>query len=215
MIFEDANENELARQEVHLQIIKPRLIELSAQGNGELSVSEVHEHLSRLIQGANVVRRDRDWLDAGADVMVPVVFRLGDYFGRDTDPAHISWKDIASTGTEADDLDDYMRLFDDGNGLNIYLIKEVTGNAVGFAQRNSGRMVMDITALNNTCVHEWLHAYGGDDLVGADPQENHICIENHLMVGKGCNQDMIDGPNGSDVRESEKLFFDLFSAADE
>ncbi|MEN8791896.1 MAG: hypothetical protein ABF324_06905 [Lentimonas sp.] len=120
MILEDGSDNELARQEVHLEIMKPRLIELSAQGNGELTESEVREHLNRLIQGANVVRGDRDWLDADADVMVPVTFRLGDYLGRDTDPAHISWENISSTGTQQGDLRRYMSDFDDGSGLNIY-----------------------------------------------------------------------------------------------
>jgi len=226
MIFEDANDNELARQEVHLEIIKPRIIALSAQANGEIPEYETRdangllvergarEEISRLIQGANVVRRDRDWLDEDADVMVPVTFRLGQYFGRDTDTAHIPWNTVSAADTVPanavkDDIRFYMTNFDDGNGLNIYLVKEVIG-AGGFAWRNSGSMVLPVDASNNICAHEWLHAFGGDDLVDAN-DDNHICIEHHLMVGKGCNQDLIDGPNGSDVRESEKVFFELFS----
>jgi len=217
MIFEDDNGNELARQEVHIEIIKPRLIHLSAQGNGELTASEVQDTLSRLIQGANVVRGDRDWLDADADVMVPVTFRLGQYFGRDTDPSHESWEYMDSDSDDSLELRDYMNNINGEEPLNIYLVREVFDKG-GYAWRSSKRMVLELFNVNshsNICAHEWLHAFAGDDLEEADSaytdDGNHLCLDGHLMVGADCSGTQ----PGSDVREIEKVFFEQYSEPDE
>ena len=203
MILEDDNGNELARQEVHLEIVSTRIISLSAQGNGELSEFLVKSTLTDLMQGANIVRRDRDGLDANADVSVPVTFRLGQFKGMDNDATHRDW-DITTSGyPEAEDILDYMRDF--FGGLNIYIIDDIT-NAGGFARTGAGIMVIPAQGSPDDMIaHEWLHAFGdiGPEIIDDANDDGHICVENHLMNGSGC--DPIQ--RGSDVRESEKDLF--------
>jgi len=194
MIFEDTNGNELARQEVHLKIIGTKPLSLSAQGHGGLGESMAQSNLTEMIQGANIVRRDRDGLDADADVSVPITFKLGQWKGMDNDPAHADWYTTTSSQYgESKDILDYMESVP--GGLNIYLLYDVT-NAGGFARRGAEVMVIPIQGSPHDVVaHEWLHAFGN---IG------HICTTDHLMVGDGCDSSI---QRGSDVTESEKTLF--------
>ncbi len=194
LILKNASGVEMTRKTANIEIMDTRVIWLSAQSHGQLSETVVKNKLKTWFSGANIVRRDRDWLDEDADVMVPVTFRLSELFPKDDNSAHSSWRNASSA--DISDIFSYLSIQGD---KQIYVVEDLYDNAGGIAGRGEGIMIIPLeNSPKDVIAHEWLHAFGD---IG------HICIEEHLMVGNGQGEPSCDKERGSDVREAEKILF--------
>ncbi len=192
LIVRGGNGVEIFRDSVNMSILENRVLDLTVQSHGGLDEGFARHKMQGYLQGANIVRRDRDHLAGTADVMVPVVFRMKDEMKpKDDNPNHTGWLNVGVAQSERNEILSYIR----DNEINVYLVLNIAESG-GFAW--PGDRVMAIAANNansDVIAHEWLHAFGGID---------HVCVDGHLMVGDGCDPSLI---RGSDVREEEKILF--------
>jgi len=202
MIFEDANENELARQEVHLKIRDvEQTIGLVAIAHDSLAESAVKSYLTEHIQGANAVRYDRDGLDENADTIVPVLFKLEALLPADS--THPDWDDVTyGTSGSANELTSVLNFISQVTvGAHIYVTGDIErhDNTVfpnGVTQLGSekGMCVALHKPTSRVISHEWLHAYGN---------VAHQCVDYHLMEGDISGQPPCNAIAGNDTRQNE------------
>jgi len=199
MILEDANNNELARQKVHLQVTQTRELSLSVLPHGSLSDLTIGRSLTRLFQGANRVREDSDGLDANEDNAAPVIFRLSDLDPKDTLSAHADWAQVGTSLGEQKAILSYLN--SDLVDTNIYLTDSISGGG-GFAFETfaPGHFVISDDAPDTTIPHEWLHAF-------ANAGHLDECVDGNIMI----NEQQNPCPNGakSGSKTSLKNVLDL------
>jgi hypothetical protein len=189
MILENKKGQAVARREVHLQIKATRQINVTVLPHGSLSDETIGRSLTRLFQGANQVREDKDGLDASADNAAPVVFRLSELQKKDSKESHSGWRQVGRTKDERNAILKYLR---DVN-VNIYLTESIS-YAGGFAKYNSNpkRFVVAVNGSGDTTIaHEWLHAFANAD---------HVCTDGNIMVNEEqdpCSNGAKQGTNTS------------------
>ena len=201
MVFEDANENELARQEVHLRIRDVvKTIGLVAIAHHTLAEGAVQDYLTKHIQGANMIRNDRDGLDGNADTLVPVLFKLDLLMSPDT--ANDGWDILeyseSSSSSNPDEVDNALT-FINNIGAQIYVSSSIRNTAntffpYGITHRDSksGMCVSLNRPRPRVIAHEWLHAYG---------DEGHTCVDYHLMTGSNDGEPPCSADSGFDTQQ--------------
>jgi hypothetical protein len=202
LIYRDEGGNEIARDEVHLEILDTTPINVTAIANSGLGEAVVKNYLTAHIQGANAVRRDRDGPDEDADTIVPVVFRLGELLPPDE--TNLNWLDLTRDGPD-EELSELLQ-FLDGVDADIYvssIIRNQNNNsfAAGVTEQgvDSGMCVAINFSVGRVIAHEWLHARGN---------LGHQCIDNHLMTGSIDNGPTPCGAtDGTDTRQHESDLF--------
>ncbi len=203
MILENENGTELTRQSVNMQILGiEQTIGLVAIANSSLSESTVQSYLTKHIQGANAVRRDRDGYDGDADTLVPALFRLDTLLPADS--ANPDWSTVTYGGSSTqDELSDVLEfLSQDLVDADIYVassIKNHTNTVLPSGVTTTGAaqgMCVSLTKPKSRVIaHEWLHAYGN---------KGHICIDHHLMTGIPNGESSCGAVDGhADTRQDE------------
>ncbi|BET65302.1 hypothetical protein ASA1KI_02200 [Opitutales bacterium ASA1] len=189
LVRRNAQGTVVERDDVHMNMIAARPIDLVAQFHGAMDQEVTRSKYRRLLQDAtNLLRNDRDGPNVHRDVPVPATFRTPLLHPKDDDPAHAGWKNPASLAV-VEVIFDYM----EENGINLYCAESLFGND-GLARRNRRVMIVRSSpSFAGVIAHEWVHAIDAFGTYG-----NHVWEPGNLMAPGG------SVPAGGNVTEDQR-----------